>query len=470
MTITALVSDALEGLPSLLSVGFDLADVGYAVHEHLASGTAVSYAATGPFETDGRWDVEPATSADYTTRFVVHRPTDPARANGTVLVEWLNVTGGLDVPAIWMPTQRHLVRTGCTWVGVTTQRVGVVGGGMMPGMGLLSSAPDRYAMLEHPGDAFSFDLFTQVARAVRSLLPEQYGIPVERVFGVGASQSAFHLTTYVNAIDPLAQALDGFLLQGRAGAAAPLEGWKFENPDGDAFDPEVRRRRLHGADLVRADVRVPVMVVQSETDVFGMLASLPARRPDDDRFRLWEIAGAAHCDTYFLCAAPMDSGSLAVADLAALLAKADSSGVPTTLPINSGPQMHYVLQRAVDALERWVRDGVTPPTADRLAVGADGGLRRDDFGIGTGGIRTPWVDAPLAVLSGLGQPADMTELFGTTQPLDTAALAALYPGGRDDYGARFRAATRAAVDAGFLLAEDADEIEGLGAAAAWPGS
>jgi hypothetical protein len=166
----------------------------------------------------------------------------------------------------------------------------------------------------------------------------------------------------------------------------------------------------------------------------------------------------------------MDSGSLAVADLAALLAKADSSGVPTTLPINSGPQMHYVLQRAVDAVERWVRDGVTPPTADRLAVGADGGLRRDDFGIGTGGIRTPWVDAPLAVLSGLGQPADMTELFGTTQPLDTAALAALYPGGRDDYGARFRAATRAAVDAGFLLAEDADEIEGLGAAAAWPGS
>ena len=74
----------------------------------------------------------------------------------------MNVTGGLDIPALWMPTHRHLVREGYTWVGVTAQLVGVEGGGMMPGLGLRDAAPDRYGSLVHPGDAYSFDLFTQI--------------------------------------------------------------------------------------------------------------------------------------------------------------------------------------------------------------------------------------------------------------------------------------------------------------------
>ena len=82
----------------------------------------------------------------------------------------------------------------------------------------------------------------------------------------------------------------------------------------------------------------------------------------------------------------------------------------------------------------------------------------------SGGVRTPWVDAPAAVLSGLGQPGDMTELFGTTRPLDDARSARC-PRGREEYLERFCAATGAAVAAGFLLLADREEIEALGAAA-----
>ena len=203
---------------------------------------------------------------------------------------------------------------------------------MMPGLGLRHAAPERYGTLEHPGDAFSFDIFTQVARAVRGMLSKRYGIRVERVFATGASQSAFHLTTYVNALDVHAAAVDAFLLQGRAGAGAPIGGWTF-----DRFDPadnEARRRLLAGRDQIRGDARVPVMVVQSETDVFGRLTYLPARQRDSEQFRLWEVAGAAHCDTYFLCASASDSGSLPLEDLAALIARANATGVPTEVPIN----------------------------------------------------------------------------------------------------------------------------------------
>jgi hypothetical protein len=68
-------------------------------------------------------------------------------------------------------------------------------------------------------------------------------------------------------------------------------------------------------------------------------------------------------------------------------------------------------------------------------------------------------------MSGLGQPGDLMMVFGTTRAFDAATLAARYPGGRDQYVREFRAATRTAVDAGFLLAADAPEIEALGAIA-----
>ena len=75
-----------------------------------------------------------------------------------------------------------------------------------------------------------------------------------------------------------------------------------------------------------------------------------------------------------------------------------------------------------------------------------------------GGIRTPHVDVPVAVLSGLGNGGGpIAFLSGSTQPFDAAQLAELYPS-RADYLARFAAATDAAVEAGFVLAADADEI------------
>jgi hypothetical protein len=456
------IGPALEGAPSLFSVAFDLASVGYSVHEHVVSGKASAFTEVVPRTPDGCWEVEPSGTAEFATRLVVYRPNNPARANGTVIVEWLNVTGGIDVPAVWMPTHRHLLREGYTWVGVSAQLVSIDGGGMMPGLGLKQTAPERYDALVHPGDAYAFDIFTQVGRAVHELLTDRYGVHVERVLATGASQSAFHLTTYVNAVDPLEGVFDGFLLQGRGGAGAPIEGWGAITFEPTEASMTARRERLAGRDHIRVDGRAPVIVVQSETDVFGHLGYLPARQWDNPRFRLWEVAGAAHCDTYFLCAAALDSGSLSPQQLAGLLANAEQARMSIEVPINSGPQMHYVLQRAIDALDKWVRDGTAPPHANRIEVGAGGGIAVDDVGVARGGVRTPWVDAPAAILSGLGQPGDMTELFGTTRPIDPAAFAARYPGGDAERAERFVAATRDAVEAGFLLPVDAPEIEALG--------
>ena len=53
------------------------------------------------------------------------RPIDRHRFNGTVVVEWLNVTGGADAGTDWMLGHNELIREGFVWVGVSAQKVGI---------------------------------------------------------------------------------------------------------------------------------------------------------------------------------------------------------------------------------------------------------------------------------------------------------------------------------------------------------
>ena len=131
---------------------FDLGSVGYTQSEFFLSGTASSYAPAAPLGPDGKWHVAPATTAPYATRIVVYRPADPARFNGTVVVEWLNVSAGLDAAPDWLFSHDELIRDGFAWVGVSAQATGVAAA--------KAADPVRYAPLSHPGDSYSYDIFS----------------------------------------------------------------------------------------------------------------------------------------------------------------------------------------------------------------------------------------------------------------------------------------------------------------------
>jgi hypothetical protein len=96
-------------------------------------------------------------------------------------------------------------------------------------------------------------------------------------------------------------------------------------------------------------------------------------------------------------------------------------------------------------------------------------LVTDDAGIARGGIRTGWVDVPVAALSGLTPPGatGIGILFGSTCVFGAAELARRYPGGLAEYAAAFREATARAAAAGFVLEQDVDEMVAV-AAAAYP--
>jgi hypothetical protein len=139
----------------------------------------------------------------------------------------------------------------------------------------------------------------------------------------------------------------------------------------------------------------------------------------------------------------------------------------TDSPINSGPHQHYVGQAAFEALDRWIRGGETPAHATRVELTPDGSAGvLDECGNARGGVRTPWVDAPASVLSGMGQGGGVFGfLFGTTKPLAADKLAKLYPRGRADYVVRFTASLDDAIAKGFILAEDRDEVIAVASAA-----
>lgn len=237
----------------------DLNARGYVEQEFLISGEANRYhtenEANGTL-IDG--------NHHYQTRLVVRRPVSAARFNGTVIVEWNNVTGGYDIEAAWFQSHDYFTRAGYVWVGVSAQRVGVEA--------LKRWSPRRYGTLDVTADGtimnddLSFDIFADVGRVVRKPVAIDVlgGLKAQRVFATGWSQSGGRLATYVNSLHPLAPVFDAVVLH-NAGNRFPIRG----------------------------DVSAKVWKLLTETDV---ITGAAGRQPDANNLRTWEVAGASHVD------------------------------------------------------------------------------------------------------------------------------------------------------------------------------
>ncbi len=289
---------------------YDLSTLGYEEIEYSLEGTAGSYELQGERGADGHWDVTPGAEAPFRTRFVARWPKDALRFSGTVVVEWHNVSAGIDAAPDWGFFHRSLAAAGHAWVGVSAQKVGIDGGGFVESIHLKLLAPERYKDLEHPGDAWSFDIFTQVGALLQLPADENplVGLAPTQILAAGESQSAACLVTYINAVDPHAQLFDGFFVHGRPASGVSIDGVFI--PASQRAGMEATRVAISSrGERIRDDARVPVLILQSETDVVLLGGGLAAQ-PDSDRLRTWEMAGAAHADTYTVSAGRHDDGTL----------------------------------------------------------------------------------------------------------------------------------------------------------------
>ncbi|NUP80108.1 MAG: hypothetical protein HOV96_21445, partial [Nonomuraea sp.] len=422
--VTEIAAGAGNGRPVGATVA-DLAARGYEEREFLMSGRADTFQKTGIWTGDGRWGARRSgVTQEYTTRLLVERPADPSRFNGTVVVEWLNVSFGVDIGVEWSQSYEHYTRAGYAYVGVTAQKVGADK--------LRSLDPARYGQVSLASDALSYSIFAQAAEAVRADAATLLGTAAPaKVLAAGHSQSAGRLATFANAIQPIVPAYDGIMIHGRGAGGAPIG-------EGVVALPLTAR--------IRADTAVPVFQIESETDVRTFA---DARQPDSSRVRTWEVAGTSHADAY----------GLAQYNAQNARDRAINDGRPISCdrPVNA-MTWRYASNAAYQHLDRWTRGLGAPPAGTPISL-LLGSVRRDADGNALGGVRLPDLDAPLAAYGPSntgGEVAGACLLLGSTTAFSDARIRRLYPTPQD-YVTAFTQAADRAVAAGHLLPADRDE-------------
>ena len=254
------------------------------------------------------------------------------------------------------PRGRHLDRG--LGPGRTAYRADATAIGGIASGGLKATDPERYDSLRHPGDSFSYDIFSQAGmRRTRRRHPRpgRWCHRADACIAIGESQSAFRLVTYVNA-----------RARGRARSSTA-----FSCTAAPGVPPRSPRHRRPRSRLRTARSSAPTSTSRCSSSrprpSSPCSATLPARQPDTDRVRAWEVAGTAHADAYTAGIAFNDAGDGRAEGQLLDVARDRRRPARVRRPINAGPA-YAVLQAAIHGLIRWSAGGAAPAPAPPLEI------------------------------------------------------------------------------------------------------
>jgi hypothetical protein len=413
---------------------------------------------------------------------IVKRPRRAHEFSGTVVIEPLNPSGGFDIAAVWDRSREQFTANGDIFIGWSSKSVIV--------NALKLWNPARYAGLHWdylpfvPGgnsgvnDGITFDIAAQIGALIKrnGRGSPLHGLRVRHVIESGFSQDGgftftqadvFHAIERMPGGGPI---YDGYVPMGTNGPSNINFGL---TPAGalPATDP---RRKMQPRDA-------PVIHIDTETEIFlGTLSpiGLLFRRPDgdaaDDRYRIWEVPGAAHVSNDFDEAAPAIERDAAQIQKLQL---ADSPplgcahqefvnglvhGIPGVITPDNFP-FSSVQNAAFHSLVRWIETGIAPAHGAPIQIDTTTTpphIVRDVQGNALGGVRTPFVDVPITTYVPSDTVAHVTAfsgfcvLYGYNLPFDAAKLQTLYRN-HGDYVSQFARGAIEAVRDGFWLVPDA---------------
>jgi hypothetical protein len=428
-TVTLMPSDGVSAARNypFLAADYSLKAYGFVEQEFKIEGTANSYtipAAAYPAVTK---DATVATTGNpYRTRMMVYRPTDPAKFNGTVLVEWVNASNGWDTPIHWFEQKEMILRQGYGYVWISNQNSTISGTN-----GLKLWSPTRYGTLDvtnggkFTAEELSNDIFSQTAKAVRAVPAVMGGMTVKKVIGLGESQSGSRGAAYFNYVHPLT---------------------------GNIFDGGLLAQ---ATSAIRTDLSIPIIRIQTETEFTTLAANSPAVQPDTAKFKAWFITGATHGNLTSL----LPRTVMYVRDFnGKMIADTCSVGQNSRLPLT------HAYNAATVALEKYIENGTAMPTSPspQFDGAAPTKVTRDADGNALGGLRYPDAAVPVALNSGIvmgttptGSACSGTN--GTHVPFTKARLDSLYPT-HADYVGKVTTTVNKLVADGFMLSMDAQDV------------
>lgn len=480
-TVSASVPTSATSYP-FAADGFDARfplPPGYEVHEYFISGNAniYEYTPTGirvvaPCPASVTGSAQPACSdLPYTTRMLVYAPKNRSRFSGTVWVNPMNPTFNADYPVIWdrayepgTRTNNFFARENDIFVAWTSKSVAVDF--------LKQWNPTRYGALNWPYtpaspgannapyDGITFDIASQVGALLRLNGSDSpvHDYDVKRVFEAGFSQDGGFTFTQADIFHGVArlpgdrEIYQGYVPEGLFGGASASLNFGL-TPAGTMSTSDPRAKMVPRS--------APVIKLNTETEIDGFGSSRPVywHRADsdapNDRYREWEVGAASHDDV----------GDLLTPGNLSLIGQPyyDYAGCDHVRPPYTSPTDYpfgYVANAAYAALGRWVDGGPPPARVPRLqqtdlANPTKATMQRDAFGNPLGGVRTPYLDVPVATYSVIDTPAAYgCTLNGWSEPLSPDTLRQLYPS-HGAYVGKFVQAALKAVGTGVWLKEDA---------------
>jgi len=449
-------------------VPLDLADYGYVEQEYLLSGEAGVYDWPSG---DGTDPLEPLAAGPYQTRILVRRPAAISAASGVVIVEALNPSSPVDLPIMWAESHLQFMADGVTWVGVTVKPNTMIA--------LKRFDPARYASLSmaHPENGptcaasainswsnpttpddetgLAWDMLTQLGLLLKSDNADNpAGAPAQRLYMTGQSQTAGYARTYTTVFaraieNALGEPLyDGYLYSGSPPWQVPLHQCMEEFPEGDPR-------------LLTGPAGVPVIELFAQGDIG---TNIGVRRQDaesqDDLYRRYEVAGGVHVDPWEGRSSPSDEDMLqAVGGLGAEPICDQVDVEPSDFP------NRYLMNAAWRNLDAWVRDGNPAPRSPRLELVPEASAAFDpaasfvvdEHGNALGGVRTPYVDVPMARWIGAKTPSFNCMFYGYKISFDKDRLEALYSS-HADYVRQVRESVEDLQAQGWLTRENGAEI------------
>jgi hypothetical protein len=221
-------------------------------------------------------------------------------------------------------------------------------------------------------------------------------------------------------------------------------------PDGGPiFDGYLLTSTLGNTPLPIVDVPMIQMPTQTEVAMYAEQGN-GYRRPDSDekgnRFRLYEVAGMPHNNSR------------------------DNPGFlndPCTLPVTDFPAGAFTAL-GLNYLVEWIANGKVPPHAPPITVDKDTSgdgslLALDEYGNAKGGVRSVFVDVPIAANGVLGKGKTqaqnrLCQLGGTKVPLSDTTLSKLYKSSTD-YQDRVNKRLTDLIKEGWFLPEYAGDVK-----------
>lgn len=444
--------------------GIDLSDYGYVENEYFLAGNANVYQAQGS-------KLATKSDADYVDRVIVFKPENPDDFNGTVYVEILNASSGVDLPDIWRRSYEYFMREGCIYVGVTSKSGNVDA--------LKKFDKDRYKALKWTNNGIIWDILGQVGAELKrdgsTLLYGDDGDGADACYLIGQSQSGFYVNTFNNyfgeanyLVDPeYADAIetgedvddlykegadhiyDGILNVVGGAAAMPVD------IDKGSFQFGVPNKAS----------RIPFILLVGENDYNPSIVRKDSDEPEVDMYRHYVFAGGAHSSKIFLPdmkdEIQMKAGRPA-GDYVAFK-KDTRTGRPNT---NTDLDMDVFVNAALHNLDEWANGSeVAPygPTTDEVhgKMTSSGYFsmfvpERDENGNMDSGILSPQVRVPVGAYYGGANGAYSTD-GGSMVYFDDETIENLYTD-REDYLEKYAEALDEAIAEGWILEEDRERM------------